>query len=241
MRSRTVRLVGFSVAVAATSACSLLVSDFATPRDEQTGDAAPADAAVSDSQAVASRDGGGADATTGPTDASGGTDASDGGTGSGACPFPSLLKNASFENGTVGWVGRNGTISTQTLPRTGTGSLRVCRSSVSEYGGEQRFSPDLPSARYHGRAWFHRSPDGGTPNVEVYFTDPNGSAFDSVTIVGQIGPDWVCGEIDRTMVVHAFGVGAASSAAGTCTEVDDVDMFAVPASGVIPPECLCPP
>lgn len=162
--------------------------------------------------------------------------------GGGSCPLPNLLSNPDFENGGVGWLPWNSYVSVlPSAAHSGGGGVQVCRRpQVSEYDADQKFATALPTGTYFARGWFRADPDAGAANGELYMTDQNGYAA-TIKQLGQLGPKWTCAEVTGTQVVASFGVGGQSAALGTCIDSDDVALYQVPGSGVVPDGCKCPP
>jgi hypothetical protein len=148
------------------------------------------------------------------------------------------------ENGGVGWLQWNAILAvTPGAARTGTGGLQVCRHpSVSEYDADQKFATPLPLGTYYGRAWLRADPDAGAGNGEIYITDETAYAA-TFKPVGQVGSTWTCAEVTTKtpQLVGSFGLGGQSAALGTCVDGDDTALYRVPADGIVPDACKCPP
>jgi hypothetical protein len=165
----------------------------------------------------------------------------DAGADASSCPLKNLASNFDLENGGVGWLPWNATVTVVPgAARTGSGGIQVCRKpSVSEYDADQKFATALPAGTYYARAWLRADPAGGAANGELYMTDPTAYAA-TYKMVGQLGLKWTCAEVTGTHVVASFGAGGNSQALGTCVDVDDTALYEVPADGIVPAACKCP-
>jgi hypothetical protein len=118
----------------------------------------------------------------------------------------------------------------------------VCRKfSLSQYDADHKFATALPAGSYYARAWLRADPDGGVANGDLYMTDETAAYAPTFKMVGQLGPNWTCAEATATQAVGSFGVGGNSAAPGACIDADDTALYQVPADGIVPDACKCPP
>jgi hypothetical protein len=211
------------------AACSLFVDVEDLPQ-------APVDAASSADAAVrdtgVSVDAGFADASTDVNPAK-------------VCVLPNLLPNGDFEQGLGGWSGAAGIVSEA---HGGIRALRTC----GGFGGNstaalQNLPSPHPSARYFVRAWAKKRTDAGAQagSFAVFLYDTKfGSQASINRPAWPDSPAWRCADAITVAPNTLNRVGlvgfSVDSDAGHCIDFDDVEIFELPDSGTVPPECLCP-
>jgi hypothetical protein len=200
------------------------------------GDAGIADSSVGDSLGVGGDAGTLSDAPDAP-DAMSRTDAGS------RCPLPSILANGDFEQGAGQWKGGQIVFA----PHNGVRALRICGGDLDAGPPLAIATSGLPEAgasRFSSRVWVRRETKVAPPTKRIVgiLYDPANTpnyAFDNTADTGQ---EWVCvdGQTAASLTAKLMGIIVQASG-GTCADIDDVEVFEVPAAGTLPLECLCPP
>jgi hypothetical protein len=162
------------------------------------------------------------------------------------CP-QNLLSNPGFEGLDGTWSGATSTSASieTSAARQGTRGMRVCGTRVDAgylYFVQQALSLEGGMSSYHLRAWLRASPDATSPQPDsnsYLAVDGDGGGLLRGLLPTSV---WSCAALS-TGPVTAKGVGVGIYAAAnesTCIDIDDVALYEVPDSGMLPPGCGCP-